>query len=382
VQREDVQADSELVAATLAGDRSAFGTLIDRHCRRAAALARGVLRDPAEAEDVTQEALLQAFLGLSRLREPARFGSWLCGIVLNLAKMRLRERRRTSSLASLDGGRVVPSALAAGARPEDVLEAWELHEVVRTAVERLPVRQREVVFGYYVEGLTCEEIAALLGEPAGTVRVRLHRARARLRQGLSHLPKEPKPMVEVTVHDVLVRVLTSEADGESPRLADERVRIVLLKERDGDRVLPIWIGPPEGDALALQLGGESMPRPMTADFMATLLDASGARIDGVTVSALREETFYATVSVRAGGGSTEVDARPSDALNLALRVGAPIYVDSSVMETGISIDDLGDEIAAREEKWGRRRADDESPSEWRSLSPELVKSLYEPPHRR
>jgi RNA polymerase sigma factor (sigma-70 family) len=340
-----------------------------------------VLRDQAEAEDVTQEALLQAFLGLPRLREPTRFGSWLCGIVLNLAKMRLRERRRTRPFASLDGGRVVPSSLAA-ARPEDVLEARELHEVVRTAVDRLPVRQREVVLRYYVEGLTCQEIAALLGEPAGTVRVRLHRARARLLAGLSHLRKEPKPMVEVTVHDVLVRLLSREADGETPRLADERVRIVLLKERDGDRVLPIWIGPPEGDALALQLGGEAMPRPMTADLMARLLEASGASIGAVSVSSLREETFYATVSVHAGGESTEVDARPSDALNLALRVGAPIYVEPGVMEQALSIDELGEEIAAREEKWGRRSSADESPSEWRSLSPDLVKSLYEPPRVR
>src|SRR3954466_14441245 len=93
--------DGELVAAVLAGERAAFGALIDRHRAGAVAIVRRMLRDPLEAEDVVQESLLQAFLRLDELRTPERFGAWLCGIAANLAKMRLRAAARVDLL----GGR-------------------------------------------------------------------------------------------------------------------------------------------------------------------------------------------------------------------------------------------------------------------------------------
>src|SRR5437764_15403226 len=93
-------ADELLVAAALRGDRGAFARLVDRHRPRTHALARRLLRDPAEAEDVVQEAVLRAYLALGDLREPARFGAWLCGISLNLSRMRLRSARRLEPLAA------------------------------------------------------------------------------------------------------------------------------------------------------------------------------------------------------------------------------------------------------------------------------------------
>src|SRR6266508_4854906 len=109
-----LRTDGELVAAALAGERAAFGELIDRHRPRAVGLARRLLGDPLEAEDVVQEALLQAYLGLEELRAPERFGAWLCGIAANLAKMRLRAAARgLTSLEELDGGRRVPAGLLA-----------------------------------------------------------------------------------------------------------------------------------------------------------------------------------------------------------------------------------------------------------------------------
>ena len=186
-------------------------------------------------------------------------------------------------------------------------------------------------------------------------------------------------MVEVTVDDVVVRVLKDESDGET-RLANERVRVVILKEKEGDRVLPIWVGPPEGDALALQLGGESLPRPLTADLMARLVEASGARIDRVSVHTLREKTFYATVGVRTRDGVEEIDARPSDALNLAVRVGAPIYVDTELMrESGIVSAEAGERMVALEREWLKSDEPEEEPGEWRSLSPEFVRALHPGP---
>jgi bifunctional DNase/RNase len=176
-------------------------------------------------------------------------------------------------------------------------------------------------------------------------------------------------MVEVVVHDVVAE--TTAENGGEPRIVGD-VRIVLLREKDGERMLPIWVGRPEGDALALELGGESTPRPMTADLMAKLLEAAGAHVASVAVNSLREDTFYGTIVLVTGSGKQEVDARPSDALNLAARVGAPILVDEAVMEHAFT----GDlEKKVREER-ARRGIEDEQKGEWRSISPEMVKALY------
>jgi RNA polymerase sigma factor (sigma-70 family) len=362
--------DSDLVAASLAGDHAAFGELVDRHAPRLTALAGRLLGDAVEAEDLTQETLLQAYLGLDRLRDPARFSSWIYGIALNLAKMRLRSRRN-GALPDVDAS-LLAALVAAEPSPAEIVEARELWSLVESALHVLPAEQRRAVLLHYVDGLSCEEIAALLGEPAGTVRVRLHRARARLRDRLSSLAprKEAPAMIEVTLEDVVIRVLTGE-DGEE--VSSRPLRIVLLREKDGERVLPIWIGAPEGDALALQLTGATMPRPLTADLMASLLEASGAAVERVTVASLRDKTFYAVIALSAGGRTSEIDARPSDALNLATRVGAPIYVDPEIMDaSGMRADEV------------RGKLDDESPfedepeGEWRTLSAELLEALHPP----
>ncbi len=372
-----MRTDSELVAATLDGDRAAFGLLIDRHRPRAAAIARGMLSSREDADDVLQEALLQAYLGLDRLRDPGAFGAWLSGITANLARMRLRSSREPA--LSLDvGGRVLPDSFEPA-----VIEELDSLRKLRAALEPLPPAERDAVLMYYVDGLTAQEIAAVLGERAGTVRVRLHRARERLRRRLSPTRKELEPMVEVTIEDVVVRVLTDAPEGET-RLANERVRVVVLKEKEGDRLLPIWVGPPEGDALALQLGGGSFPRPMTADLMARLVEATGARIERVVVNSLRENTFYATITVRTREGTTELDARPSDAFNLAIRAGAPIFVEGEIVEqSGIAPGDAEERMVVLEREWLKSDEDaPEEPAEWRSLSPDLVKALHPPPKRK
>lgn len=348
--------DAQLVRRSRLGDRDAFAELVERHAGRAAAAARRILRSREDAEDVVQEAILSSYLSLDRLREPSRFGPWLAAIAGNLAKMRLRQAR---TAADLPGGLAAPA--------DDVVEALDS---LRAALAVLPDGEREAVVMHYVEGLSCEEIGLRIGRSAGAVRVRLHRARLRLRERLTHR-KERGGMVEVTLEDVVVRVLAPAEGEELPRLANERLRVVLLKERDGERRLPIWIGAPEGDALALHLGDESMPRPLTADLMARLLEAAGAQIESVRISSLRDSTFFATIVV----AGQEVDARPSDALNLAARVGAPIFVDDAVMEqAGRAGDTLAEELDAIE----TRLVEVAAGSEWASLSPALVKSLYPP----
>ncbi len=350
--------DDELVAAALAGDTAAFAALVEGNRARVEAVVSRMVHE--DAEDIVQEALLRAYLSLSQLRDPERFNAWLCGIAMNLAKMRLRRRaleRRVLAGTSLDGGS----------------EERELLRLVRDAVDVLPVGQREVVLMHYVDDLSCEEIAALRGSSPGAVRVRLHRARQQLREELAILAPTPKPkeeirMIEMGLEDVVVRVAE---DDPTKLVADQR--IVLLKERDGERLLPIWVGPPEGDALALRLTGETPPRPRTSDLMAELVRVTGARVERVVVTSLREKTFYAVIAIAVDGRVEELDARPSDALNLAVRLGAPIFVENAVLDESAM---LSDDVAARLNAEAEKADAELAPGEWRSLSAELLRSLY------
>ncbi len=393
--------DGPLVAQALSGNRAAFGTLIERHRPMAARLAQRMLADPAEADDAAQEACLHAFLSLDRLRDPERFGSWLCGIVVNLCRMRLRARRAVYSLEDWDGGRVARGFTWSETQlsAEAVFEIRELHRIILRAIELLPVKQQAVVRWHYLDGLTLSEIGVLAGAPPGTVKARLHRARKRLREELlqqlnDYTPllrrKEKPAMIEVVVHDVIIRTpptqdvieamsrelpgpdvkevrhplpeivfLKNAPDSPPPsgQLFEKPIepgdlppsfqlhRVVLLQEKNGERLLPIWVGSFEGDMIKLLLAEKDTPRPRAYELMKRLLDVAQATIERVVISRLHEQVFYATLFVHVGDQTHEVDARPSDALALALRVKAPIFVAPEIMETqGVKPEALQDKL--------------------------------------
>ncbi len=108
--------------------------------------------------------------------------------------------------------------------------------------------------------------------------------------------------------------------------------IVLLKTQSGNKFLPIWIGSNEATAILMKLQGVETPRPMTHDLLADLVQQVNAEIVRVSVTELRENTFIAVITLRLASGEVEIDARPSDALALAVRVDAPIFVDDTVIE--------------------------------------------------
>lgn len=109
-------------------------------------------------------------------------------------------------------------------------------------------------------------------------------------------------------------------------------RVVILKEKDGERYLPIWIGPAEADSIAIKLQDVQVPRPMTHDLLCSAIKALGARINSIIVNDLRNDTFYARILLIVDGKDMEIDSRPSDAIALAVRVEVPIYADESVLE--------------------------------------------------
>jgi bifunctional DNase/RNase len=107
--------------------------------------------------------------------------------------------------------------------------------------------------------------------------------------------------------------------------------IVLLKTVDGNKFLPIWIGHPEAAAILMKLQGASTPRPMTHDLVCDLLGELDAKCTQVAVTELRENTFFASITIQANGRELEIDSRPSDALALAVRSGAPIFAAEEVI---------------------------------------------------
>jgi uncharacterized protein len=123
--------------------------------------------------------------------------------------------------------------------------------------------------------------------------------------------------------------------------------IVLLKTADGNKFLPIWIGHPEAAAILMKLQGATTPRPMTHDLVTAMLGELDARVVKITVTELRENTFYASITIQQDGAEIEVDSRPSDAIALAVRAEAPIYADDRVIEES-AIEFEGEEVNEEE----------------------------------
>ena len=115
--------------------------------------------------------------------------------------------------------------------------------------------------------------------------------------------------------------------------------VVILKEKTSERYLPIWIGPPEANAIAIKLRGDTLPRPLTHDLLLSAIEALGASVAYVVVNDLKNDTFYAEIVLNANGEHISIDSRPSDAIALAVRSKAPVYVEEPVIErAGLVLD--------------------------------------------
>jgi len=116
-------------------------------------------------------------------------------------------------------------------------------------------------------------------------------------------------------------------------------RVVILKERDAERYLPIWIGPAEADAIALKLQDVAAPRPLTHDLLCSIITTLGAKVNSIVVNELHNDTFYAKLMLNANEVELEIDSRPSDAIAIAVRTRVPIYAEESVLDkAGIIMD--------------------------------------------
>jgi bifunctional DNase/RNase len=152
--------------------------------------------------------------------------------------------------------------------------------------------------------------------------------------------------IEMTIKGLMVDPITN-------------MPIIILRDEEGQRVLPIWVGIFEANAIALQIENIATPRPMTHDLLRNVIQDLKASVQKIVVCDLKENTFYALIYVTVGGESVAIDARPSDAIALALRTRAPIFVEESVIDNAKSID------------FGAEKGDSERLQKWlESLDPE------------
>lgn len=371
------ESDATLVLAAQGGDKEAFAVLLGRHRPLLGALCRRALADPVLSEDAAQEATLTALLNLDRLRRADRFGPWLGGIGLNICRRMLRERARDGwSWEAVHGGRRADEMPDSEPGPEALAEAADLAIRTRNAIAILPPGQRAAIVLFYLSGLTHAETADLLGINVGAVKTRLHKARTSLKRQLSDTEKDEamderltrrtlaKTAMAVTGSAAVRHAATPEKgtskvekmaeERGTTRLVEMRVadirrkhaesgqssnHVVLLEEVGGvgaggaSRRLPIWVGEAEGTAIAMQHEQVQVPRPLTFTFAASLLHAAGGQLREIRIDRLVDSTFYATAVIEGAEGTRTIDARPSDAINLALLTGAPIRVDSGILHT-------------------------------------------------
>tara|TARA_B100000029_G_scaffold88624_1_gene78442 strand:- start:1027 stop:1536 length:510 start_codon:yes stop_codon:yes gene_type:complete len=143
-------------------------------------------------------------------------------------------------------------------------------------------------------------------------------------------------------------------------------RVIILKEKDANRYLPIWIGPSEADSIAVRLQDMSVPRPLTHDLLCNLVASLGGVIESISVTDLQKDTFIASITLRVGEETIDVDCRPSDALAIAVRSQVAIFVEESVLaKASVILDTDGNPVTDE-------NAETESPNigaeELRSLS--------------
>ena len=145
--------------------------------------------------------------------------------------------------------------------------------------------------------------------------------------------------VEMTIKGLMVDPVTN-------------MPIIILRDQEGQRVLPIWVGVFEANAIALQIENIATPRPMTHDLLRNVIADLKAQVRKIVVSDLKENTFYALIYMTVNGDAIAVDARPSDAIALALRVRAPIFVEDAVIDSAKSLDFTPDKAdSERLQKW-------------------------------
>jgi RNA polymerase sigma factor (sigma-70 family) len=357
--RSNEQNDATLVTRVLAGEREAFDILLQRHASSVQRLCTTLLGNSVEAQDIAQEAALQAFLGLSRLRDPARFAAWFHAIAANLARSALR-RRSERSLETLSEERMTHLLwIDTAPTMEEYQMEREIHEAILLAVQALSPANRQAVLGFYLQGYRYEELAHFLGVPVSTVKWRLFQGRQQLKTLLRPLaesllyPIESKRRKEekMKTEDLVALHFDS-----LRRLLFTRQHLVILCDSDSSRGLPVSLTESKFNALEVAFRARQYAHELSLpqDLSQRLLESFEAHLERVVINALAGQTLYATATIRQGAHIREVDMRLSEALVLAVRMDVPISILRSLFETAATLDLTTEVSPSSEEELLRR----------------------------
>jgi uncharacterized protein len=220
----------------------------------------------------------------------------------------------------------------------------------------------EIAVIQYSGILACDSMTLPRPSDGGTIGVPSRRIRVARHRDIAHRRPAAKgvcSMIESVVESIRVSLVTNQ-------------RVVILKELEGERYLPIWIGHFEAEAIAMELQGVEAARPLPYDIMKTIIGDLGGKVRRILVTGLREDVFYATIVIEAAGRQVEVDSRPSDAIAIAVRTKVPIFVDESVMDkAGVLFGEDEEEDEAKTSKGPSSTVDDAKLSSFR----EFINSL-------
>ncbi len=331
----DIQ-DGDLVRLAREGDPAAFRLLVERYLPMARTRAARLCARPDDADDAVQDAFLQAFIGLDRLRDPDRFAGWLAGILGNVC----RAQSRRAPLTLLGDWPESLHPASAGSLPS--AEDLDRAEALGRAVACLPPGQRQAVTLFYYADQPASEIAST----AGAARASLHKARHRLRTYIT--AHRPDLIPAVSRRPSMTAVRLAHADPWPGRMPDGRISarhvLVVLADDAGQRALPIRLHggdcalgrllarPEDRDAGHPEDRDAGRPEDQAGEMTGQLLRAAGVTVTAVTVTDLGPGVTATRTDIATPGGARQVTTRLADGLAIAVITGAPLAVDGPVMD--------------------------------------------------
>lgn len=334
--------DAILVTRALADDTQAFTQLIERYQMMALFIAQRYAGNHEIAQELMQEALLQAYLSLHRLRDPARFKSWFYGIVLNLCRSWVREQVNIPDMQDLQ----LSHGELCEADPQQIIEESELCEVLREAVAVLSPNNRAVALLFYYEDRSIQSIASVLCISPTAVRNRLLKGREQLR---AHLRTQyPDIPVKTPRHyrrrTTMVPMTLARVQQQEKLL---RTTVVLV-DKPRQQALVLWFMTERDFSSRMRMFTSAQQKaaaaePLTTDFIMNILQTLHGTLDGVEIATLQADILYARVKLRDSDGTQQrIKARLENALPLVIESHCSIDVAEEVLERqGIRLTEFG-----------------------------------------
>jgi RNA polymerase sigma-70 factor (ECF subfamily) len=309
--------DGDLVRLARDGDPAAFRLLVERHLPMARARAARLCPQPDDADDAVQDAFLQAFIALDRLRDPDRFAGWLGGIVANVC----RAQRRRAPLTLLGDWPESLHPASAGSVPS--AEDLDRADALGRAVAGLSPGQRHAVTLFYY----ADQPAGQIADTPGAAKASLHKARRRLREYITAHRPDLIPATSRRTSMTAVRIAHADPWPEG---------LVVLADDAGHRALPVRLPASAGRfwRLLARPGdrGQEHPEDDAGEMTGRLLQAAGITVTAVTVTDLGPAVTATRVDIAGPGGTRQVTNHLADGLALAVITGAPLAVEDPVMD--------------------------------------------------